>query len=51
LEIVRAHLGRPARETVGALFRAVQAHRGPQSQVDDMTAVIVTVGPLPPNAE
>jgi serine phosphatase RsbU (regulator of sigma subunit) len=47
LAVVRAHLGRPAREIVAELFRAVQAHCGAGAQADDMTVVIVKVVPAP----
>jgi serine phosphatase RsbU (regulator of sigma subunit) len=45
LDAVRAHRGASARETVEALYRSVREFSGDQPQVDDITMIILKVGP------
>ncbi len=44
LAVVRAHRDRTARETVAALFQAINDFCGARTQFDDMTAVVIKVG-------
>jgi phosphoserine phosphatase RsbU/P len=44
-EVVEQARGRTAREIVDAIFEAVIAFRGHAAQLDDMTAVVVKIGP------
>ena len=47
IEVVRAHRDRPAAEIAEALHRAVCAHMGTDRLQDDVTVVVVKVGPAP----
>ena len=42
-DVIRAHRKASAREIVTAIFEATVAFRGPSSQDDDMTAVVVKI--------
>jgi serine phosphatase RsbU (regulator of sigma subunit) len=46
LDVVRAHLGRPAREIVDALYTSVRSFCGTPAQLDDMTAIIIKATPV-----
>jgi sigma-B regulation protein RsbU (phosphoserine phosphatase) len=43
LTVAAEHRRRPAKEIVGAVFRATQAFRGDASQTDDQTVVVVKI--------
>jgi phosphoserine phosphatase RsbU/P len=45
LETVRAHRGRSAREIVDTLYSTVRAFCGVKASLDDMTAIVIKVGP------
>jgi serine phosphatase RsbU (regulator of sigma subunit) len=45
LDIVRAHQDRTARVIVDTVYGAVRAHCGAQTQLDDMTVIVIKVGP------
>jgi serine phosphatase RsbU (regulator of sigma subunit) len=45
LDVVRAHQGRTARAIVDTLYAAVRAFCGAQTQLDDMTAIIIKATP------
>jgi sigma-B regulation protein RsbU (phosphoserine phosphatase) len=44
-DVIRAHRNDSARDIVTAIFESTLAFRGPSSQDDDMTAVVVKIGP------
>jgi serine phosphatase RsbU (regulator of sigma subunit) len=47
LNVIREHRDRPAREIVDALYQGVRDFCGARAQLDDMTAIIIKVGPSP----
>jgi serine phosphatase RsbU (regulator of sigma subunit) len=47
LEIIHTHWQRPAREIIDQLYLAIRNFRGPTSQHDDMTAVVIKVESVP----
>jgi sigma-B regulation protein RsbU (phosphoserine phosphatase) len=47
LDVVRTHRQQPARQIVDTLYQAVRAHCHPGQPHDDITALILKVGPEP----
>ena len=53
LDVVRGHQGRTARTIVDTLYGAVRTYCGAQTQLDDMTVIVIKAAPPvgPPAAD